>query len=157
MYSVGELRQITAPLDAGSWPLLEYMLEVADSSMTYRSRYFTTLQPVAVLDVLMADGANPRSLEFQLSHLADLYQKLPRHSPEDLSAIQRAMASVRVLDLRTIHFPLPGADQLPSSSEEVLKLDRVLESIQDLLPSWAENISNTYFAHARTLPITIGG
>jgi uncharacterized circularly permuted ATP-grasp superfamily protein/uncharacterized alpha-E superfamily protein len=157
IYSVGELRQITAPLDADSWPLLEYMLEVADSSMTYRSRYFTTLQPVAVLDVLMADGSNPRSLEFQLSHLADLYQKLPRHSPEDLSAIQRAMASVRVLDLRTIHFPLPGADQLPSSSEAVLKLDRVLESIQDLLPSWAENISNTYFAHARTLPITIGG
>ena len=56
--------------------------------MTYRSRYYTTLQPVAVLDVLMADETNPRSLDFQLSHLADLYAKLPRHIPEDLQAMQ---------------------------------------------------------------------
>jgi uncharacterized alpha-E superfamily protein len=33
-------------------------------------RYYTTLQPLAVLDVLMADETNPRSLDFQLSHLA---------------------------------------------------------------------------------------
>jgi uncharacterized alpha-E superfamily protein len=37
--------------------------------MTYRSRYYTTLQPLAVLDVLMADETNPRSLDFQLAHL----------------------------------------------------------------------------------------
>ncbi len=30
--------------------------------MTYRQRYYTTLQPMAVLDVLMADETNPRSL-----------------------------------------------------------------------------------------------
>ena len=52
--------------------------------MTYRTRYYTTLQPLAVMDVLMADETNPRSLDFQLSHLADLYQKLPRHVPVDL-------------------------------------------------------------------------
>ncbi|HEY6345951.1 MAG TPA: circularly permuted type 2 ATP-grasp protein [Bryobacteraceae bacterium] len=157
MYSVSELRQITAPLGPDDWPLLDYLLEVADSSMTYRSRYFTTLQPVAVLDVLMADGANPRSLDFQLSHLVDIYQKLPRHSPEDLSAIQRALESVRMVDLQTIEFPLPGAKEPPAGSEQRLRLDRVLESIENLLPSWGDNISNTYFAHARTLPIRIGG
>ena len=62
MYSVRQLRELTSGLDEESWPLLEYLLEVADSSMTYRSRYFTTLQPIAVLDVLMADESNPRSL-----------------------------------------------------------------------------------------------
>ncbi len=56
--------------------------------MTYRSRYYTTLQPVAVLDVLMADETNPRSLDFQMSHLADLYQKLPRHAAGDTLAMQ---------------------------------------------------------------------
>jgi uncharacterized circularly permuted ATP-grasp superfamily protein/uncharacterized alpha-E superfamily protein len=157
MYSVAELRQITTPFGPDDWPLLEYLLEVADSSMTYRSRYFTTLQPVAVLDVLMADGANPRSLDFQLSHVVDLYRKLPRHSPEDLDAIERALASVRMVDLSAIEFPLPGAKEPQGGSEQRLKLDRVLESIEDLLPSWADNISNMYFAHARTLPIRIGG
>ena len=72
MYSVRQLREMTAGLDEESWPVLEYLLEVADSSMTYRSRYFTTLQPLAVLDVLMADETNPRSLDFQMAHLVDL-------------------------------------------------------------------------------------
>ncbi len=52
--------------------------------MTYRARYYTTLQPLAVLDVLMADETNPRSLDFQLGHLVELYEKLPRHSVQDL-------------------------------------------------------------------------
>ena len=89
--------------------LLEYLLEVADSSMTYRSRYFTTLQPVAVLDVLMADETNPRSLNFQVAHLADLYKKLPRHSPGDLDAIRHALRVLRGLDLERLDFPLPGS------------------------------------------------
>lgn len=156
MYSVAQLREITAPLNADSWPLLEYLLEVADSSMTYRSRYFTTLQPVPVLDVLMADKANPRSLEFQLSHLADLYGKLPRHVPEDLAAMQHALELLRDLDLRNLYYPLPGADQPTRNVEPQVKLDRVLELIQELLPSWADNLSNTYFGHARTFPIGIG-
>ena len=56
-----QLREITRPLAPGNWPYLEYLLEVADSSMTYRQRYYTVLQPVAVLDVLLADETNPRS------------------------------------------------------------------------------------------------
>jgi uncharacterized alpha-E superfamily protein len=157
VYAVAQLREITVGLDADSWPLLEYLLEVADSSMTYRSRYFTTLQPVALLDVLMADGTNPRSLEFQLSHLVDLYQKLPRHMPEDLSAMRHALELLRSPDLRTLDYPLPVADQPLKHSEDQLELDRVLGFIQELLPSWADNVSNTYFGHARTLPIGVGG
>ena len=38
--------------------------------MTYRSRYFTALQAAPVLDLLMNDEANPRSLAFQLKDLA---------------------------------------------------------------------------------------
>jgi uncharacterized alpha-E superfamily protein len=79
IYLTRQLREITTPLAEQDWSFLECLLEVADSSMTYRTRYYTTLQPLAVLDVLMADETNPRSLDFQLSHLAELYEKLPRH------------------------------------------------------------------------------
>ena len=34
---------------------------------------------------------------------------------------------------------------------------RVLDQLDELLPSWANNLSNVYFSHARALPITIGG
>ena len=100
IYLTRQLREIAQPLGEQDWPLLEYLLEVQDSSMTYRTRYYTTLQPLAVLDVLMADDKNPRSLGFQLSHIADLYSKLPRHEEEELSSIRAALDRLRSFDLK---------------------------------------------------------
>ena len=157
MYSVRQLRELTAPMDEESWPVLEYLLEVADSSMTYRSRYFTTLQPLAVLDVLMVDETNPRSLNFQVAHLVDLYRKLPRHALDDKKAIEHALLLLRGLDLEKLDFPLPGSGRMDVSSEGQSQLDHSLRFIESLLPSWADNISLTYFNHARTYPISIGG
>jgi uncharacterized alpha-E superfamily protein len=156
IYLTRQLREITTPLAERDWSLLECLLEVADSSMTYRTRYYTTLQPVAVLDVLMADETNPRSLDFQLSHLVDLYQKLPRHQPDDLQAMRDALALLRSFDLRELKYPLPGAATVASSSDGLSRLEHFLRELERLLPSWSNNLSSRYFSHARTLPITIG-
>jgi len=156
MYMVRQLSELATPLDEDNWPLLELMLEVADSSMTYRQRYFTSLQPAPVLEVLMTDETNPRSLAFQLVHLADLYGKLPCHVPRDLRAIQRAMDVLKRVDLRKLNFPLPGGEtNLNQSGLE--QLDQTLQNLDELLPSWSNNVSSTYFSHARTFAITIGG
>jgi uncharacterized circularly permuted ATP-grasp superfamily protein/uncharacterized alpha-E superfamily protein len=156
IYLTRQLREITTPLAEQDWSLLECLLEVGDSSMTYRTRYYTTLQPLAVLDVLMADETNPRSLDFQLSHLADLYQKLPRHLPDDLQAMRTALALLRSFDLRELEYPLPGAPTLANGSEGLSELERFLRDLEQLLPSWSNNLSSRYFSHARTFPITIG-
>jgi len=157
MNSVRRLRAVTAGLDEQSWPLLEHVLEVADSSMTYRSRYFTTLQPIAVLDVLMSGEDNPRSLIFQMVHLVELHRKLPRHSEADQQAIEDAVALLRTQDLERLEFPLPGGERPTAARDGQLQIDRCLGDIQKLLPSWANNISFTHFDHAHTLPISIGG
>jgi uncharacterized circularly permuted ATP-grasp superfamily protein/uncharacterized alpha-E superfamily protein len=154
IYLTRQLREITLPLTEQDWCLLECVLEVADSSMTYRTRYYTTLQPLAVLDVLMADETNPRSLDFQLSHLADLYQKLPRHLPVDLKAMRAALALLRSFDLRKLKYPLPG--DVANGSDGLSRLAKILRELGGLLPSWSNNLSSRYFSHARTLPITIG-
>jgi uncharacterized circularly permuted ATP-grasp superfamily protein/uncharacterized alpha-E superfamily protein len=151
-----QLREITTPLGDQVWPLLECLLEVGDSSMTYRSRYYTTLQPLAVLDVLMADEGNPRSLDFQLTHLVNLYEQLPRHVPADLNAMRRALVLLRSFDLRELSYPLPGAKAVTHSDDGLARLEHYLRGLELLLPSWSNNLSNTYFSHARTLPITIG-
>ncbi len=154
IYLTRQLREITT-LTEQDWTLLDCLLEVADSSVTYRSRYYTTLQPLAVLDVLMVDETNPRSLDFQLSHLADLYQKLPRHLAADLKAMRSALALLRSFDLRKLKYPLPGASAA-NSSDGLTRLARFLRELEGLLPSWSNNLSNRYFSHARTLPISIG-
>jgi uncharacterized circularly permuted ATP-grasp superfamily protein/uncharacterized alpha-E superfamily protein len=156
IYLTRQLREITKPLTEEDWPLLECLLEVADSSMTYRTRYYTTLQPLAVLDLLMADETNPRSLDFQLSHLADIYQKLPRYQPGDLQAMWDALALLRSLDLRELKYPLPSIDKAPNGSDSLFPLEHFLRELGRLLPSWSNNLSSSYFSHARTLPITIG-
>ena len=156
IYLTRQLREITTPLAEQDWPLLECLLEVADSSMTYRSRYYTTLQPLAVLDVLMADETNPRSLDFQLSHLADLYEELPRHLPDDLLAMRDALVLLRSFDLRELKYPLPGALTVANGFDGLSRLERFLKELEQLLPSWSNNLSSRYFSHARTLPITIG-
>jgi uncharacterized circularly permuted ATP-grasp superfamily protein/uncharacterized alpha-E superfamily protein len=156
IYLTRQLREITTPLGEQDWPLLECLLEVADSSMSYRARYYTTLQPLAVLDALMADESNPRSLSFQLSHLVQLYGLLPRHLPEDLATMQEALDLLRGFDFGNLNYPLPGSGNTMRRSEDLSRLERYLRGLEVLLPSWSNNLSSQYFSHARTLPITIG-
>ena len=66
----------TATRTEGS--VLEALLEIADSSMTYRRRYLSMLQAAPVLDLLLADETNPRSLAYQLAALAESIDRLPR-------------------------------------------------------------------------------
>ncbi len=54
------------------------MLEIADSSLTYRSRYLTSMQADLVLDLLLLDEGNPRSAAFQLARLREHVEELPR-------------------------------------------------------------------------------
>jgi uncharacterized alpha-E superfamily protein len=107
----------------------------------------------------MADEKNPRSLDFQLSHLEELYQKLPRHAPEDLSAMLKAVVALRTFDLAMLTYPLPGASRERVEADSIAglaQLERFLRDLEVLLPSWSNNLSSRYFSHARTLPITIG-
>jgi uncharacterized alpha-E superfamily protein len=124
--------------------------------MTYRSRYYTTLQPMAVLDVLMADESNPRSLDFQLAHLVELYQKLPRHMADDLEAMQGALAMLHSFDLDLLSYSMPSDPSAARDTEGLVRLETFLAGLERLLPSWSDNLSSRYFSHARTLPISIG-
>ncbi len=68
---------LVVPTDSET-AVMEAVLEIADSLMTYRSRYLSTLQPAPVLDLLLSDETNPRSIGFQLAALSDHVEGLPR-------------------------------------------------------------------------------
>jgi uncharacterized circularly permuted ATP-grasp superfamily protein/uncharacterized alpha-E superfamily protein len=81
-------------------PYLETLLQIADSAITYRTRYFTALRAEHVLDLLLADEGNPRSLAFQLATLLEHIQYLPGHDPAEGKSLpeqlaEKALASVR--------------------------------------------------------------
>ncbi len=151
----GSCRKSPTPLAEQDWPFLEMLLEVADSSVSYRTRYFTTLQPLAVLDLLMADEMNPRSLDFQLRHLADLYEKLPRHLNEDVLTMRAAVSGLRRFNLSEVQYPLPGSSRAATGFDGLSQLERFLKETELMLPAWSNNLSIRYFSHARTLPTSI--
>ena len=72
-------------------PDLEVLLHIADSSKTYRTRYLTALRVDLVLELLLVDESNPRSVGFQLRALLKLVAHLPPHDgPKDPSERETA-------------------------------------------------------------------
>src|SRR5262249_50624873 len=66
LHTLTLLRCTLGQVHGSEGPVLEAVLEVADSSMTYRRRYMSSLQTAAVPALLLADEGNPASLAFQL-------------------------------------------------------------------------------------------
>ena len=81
-------------------PYLRILLYIADSSITYRTRYLTTLRTDLVLDLLLVDESNPRSIGFQFASLLDHLERLPEHdhisSRTEKALVSKAIHTVRV-------------------------------------------------------------
>jgi len=81
-------------------PCLEVLLQIADSSITYRTRHLTDVRTDYVLELLLADEANPRSVAFQLVGLLEQIQHLPGRDTDESASpehrlISKALGSVR--------------------------------------------------------------
>ena len=64
-------------LDAPSTEALDLALEAGDSQITYRWRYVMRPAPLPVIDLLMLDDANPRSVAFQTARIVEHLEALP--------------------------------------------------------------------------------
>jgi uncharacterized alpha-E superfamily protein len=126
-------------------PVLEALLEIADSSMTYRNRYLTMLRPAPLLDLLRTDETNPRSVGYQLAALAEHVENLPRDPAEPLlTAEQRTMldvlASVRLADVNH----LSRTDRNDFRSDLNILLARLAQQLRTL----SDGLSHKYLIHS---------
>jgi uncharacterized circularly permuted ATP-grasp superfamily protein/uncharacterized alpha-E superfamily protein len=127
--------------------LLETLLEIGDSSMTYRRRYLSTLQTAPVLDLLLADESNPRSLAFQLAALAESIDRLPRdpavsaRTPEQRLALA-VLTEIRLADLESL--------ARPDSEGFRIRLEGLLGRVESELPVLSNLIAASYFSHLET-------
>jgi uncharacterized circularly permuted ATP-grasp superfamily protein/uncharacterized alpha-E superfamily protein len=79
--------------------LLEWLLDLSDSAITYRARYMRPPEWLAVADLLLFDRRNPRSAAFQLAKLAKHVRLLPGADLAELVAeIGRAFAACRAAE-----------------------------------------------------------
>jgi uncharacterized circularly permuted ATP-grasp superfamily protein/uncharacterized alpha-E superfamily protein len=138
---------LRASLTAGSphQAMLDPLLEVADSTMTYRRRYFAEPQLTPVLDLLVADPTNARSLAFQAVQLADHVNQLPRDQ-EAPSPAQEQRIVARLSEA------IAGADLdamgQPEADGSLPSLEALLEEIGDDLRRLSDTVTYYYFSHA---------
>jgi uncharacterized circularly permuted ATP-grasp superfamily protein/uncharacterized alpha-E superfamily protein len=81
---------------------LDWLLELADSVVTYRSRYVSRPEWLPVLDLLVLDESNPRSVSFQILGLHDYLTRLSAVYPVlGGDATQPLIERLQALDVAT--------------------------------------------------------
>jgi uncharacterized alpha-E superfamily protein len=143
-HMIGLVRHTLVAAGGNEGPLLEALLEIADSSMTYRRRYMSNLQTAPVLDLLLADETNPRSLVFQLAALAEDIDQLPHNRVlAERSSEQRlilmALTAVRLADIDRLARPDPAGNRAA--------LANLLETLEENLPALSDMITSHYLSH----------
>ena len=123
--------------------VLESLLRLFDSVMTYRSRYRSGLDNRLVLQLLLLDEVNPRSLAYQFKCIQELLDQIPgRRTSGNLDPMNRlavaGLSRVRLADPREL---------LNEDNNARQNLNRFLEELQQLPASMADAITAQYFTH----------
>jgi uncharacterized circularly permuted ATP-grasp superfamily protein/uncharacterized alpha-E superfamily protein len=114
---------------------LNWLLEVADSSVTYRSRYSARPEWLPVLDLLICDEANPRSVAFQLIGLRDYLRRIGEQFGDKIDGrVDFAVAALRGLD--------PATDLSPESP----RLAKLLEEWSTTGARLSEQLGLRFFS-----------
>jgi uncharacterized alpha-E superfamily protein len=123
--------------------VLESVLSAAESIITYRFRYRSHAQLETVLDLLLLDRGNPRSLTYQLDRLTEDLDVLPLHSDprlrEDQRLVLEAFTALRLAD--------PAALVTDQVDGRRPALDAFLERLLELLRRAGEAVDRTHFVH----------
>ncbi|MDO9413497.1 MAG: circularly permuted type 2 ATP-grasp protein [Pseudolabrys sp.] len=120
---------------------LDVLLELADSQLTYRQRYVMIAALAPVVDLVMLDPNNPRSVAYQVDRIETHLADLPRGQTAAgrLTPVQQVAASI------ALRFRTTNANNF----------DRALIiEIEDSLMKLSEAIASAYLTHIQRTPAT---
>ncbi|MBX3607087.1 MAG: circularly permuted type 2 ATP-grasp protein [Piscinibacter sp.] len=114
---------------------LQWLLDWADSSVTYRARYLVAPEWLPVLDLLVRDDAVPRSLAFQVKGLSEYVAKLEMSHGRFAGAVvapgHAALAALTPADLH------PESEALAN----------VLDQLQRIANQVSDELTLKFFSH----------
>jgi uncharacterized circularly permuted ATP-grasp superfamily protein/uncharacterized alpha-E superfamily protein len=120
------------------------LLEIGDSTMTYRRLHFARPMLIQTLDLLLLEPGNPRSVSFQLHSLDRLVAKLPHDPTQDTGNREREQTDGLLSDLMALNL-----EKLATAGDLVFevtphfcqKMAKGIETLSDV-------ITEHYFSHA---------
>ncbi|MCM2464149.1 circularly permuted type 2 ATP-grasp protein [Pseudomonas sp. CG7] len=124
---------------------LEWLLELGNSSITYRSRYLAVAQVIPVLDLLLLDEQNPHAVLFQLKLVARTLKRLNDDfaAPRE-TALPELVARLSRFDLRCLENPLFGEASLRAALDGLADL---LQEVADVSGQVSDRLALRHFAH----------
>jgi uncharacterized circularly permuted ATP-grasp superfamily protein/uncharacterized alpha-E superfamily protein len=145
-HSVKVIRELCAAEHPGpTTSRLDLLLDIQDSVLTYRTRYQNAPHLIGVLDLLLLDGANPRSVAYQVERITRHVQQMPlEDTSTGLSESQRTIYA--------IHNDLALADvnrlsNVVSKKGMRTHLQRLLKRTETGTDHLSDLINKTYFEH----------
>lgn len=133
--------------------VMEAVLITTENVITYRRRYRSYMELETVLDLLLLDDRNPRSLIYQLDRLQEHIAELPRESQkyrlsEEEQLMLKATSRLRLSNTARLSEPVKGM-------KNHKRLDNLLGSLQILLEQTSDAITRAYFSHIREARQTV--
>lgn len=131
--------------------MLESVLVAAESIITYRRRYRSQAQVETLLDLLLLDTTNPRSVAYQLARLSEDVEGMPRPERLRLDADQHLVLEA------TTHLRLADTAALSRGGGDAVRwqLDTFLADQARLLTEAADAVDTCHFAHLQA-PMPVG-
>lgn len=124
---------------------LEWLLELGNSSITYRSRYLAVAQLIPVLDLLLLDEQNPHAVLFQLKLVTRTLKRLnddfgvPRET-----GLPQLVERLARFDLGCLENPLFGESSVRAA---LTGLADLLQEIAEASGQVSDRLALRHFAH----------
>jgi uncharacterized circularly permuted ATP-grasp superfamily protein/uncharacterized alpha-E superfamily protein len=124
---------------------LEWLLELGNSSITYRSRYLAVAQLIPVLDLLLLDEQNPHAVLFQLKLVTRTLKRLNDDfaAPREAGLPQLVERLAR-FDLGCLENPLFGESSVRAALNGLADL---LQDIAEASGQVSDRLALRHFAH----------
>ncbi|WP_319239224.1 circularly permuted type 2 ATP-grasp protein [uncultured Propionivibrio sp.] len=128
---------------------LEWLLELADSIITYRSRYMAQPELLPAIDLIVFDDANPHAVIFQVANLVRYVERLQRELPHpggesECETLRVGLERLRQFDLHCSALRDPGACAACGNCPDLAEL---LDAIAQDAARLSDRLAMRYFTH----------
>tara|TARA_Y100001980_G_C14556928_1_gene354715 strand:- start:151040 stop:153568 length:2529 start_codon:yes stop_codon:yes gene_type:complete len=126
--------------------ILEYLLMTNESLVTYRYMYRSTQEIKAVLNLLLIDELNPKSITYQVERIDQHINKMPDGNNRYLNPIRKKLLEINTMVRLYDPEKLAVTDKSGIHRKELVSY---LESIASLLGEVSSLINEQYFSHTQ--------
>ena len=136
------------------------LLELFDSTITFHAQYQQRRDIPALLDLLVLDRDNPRSLGWVVQTLKGRLDKLALSTPGDLPALSLYMPEPAAWSLAALCSEQPrtavAAANAPAPEQRYARVMELLAQCHDAAYALSDNISRRYFSHVTAADHSLG-